>query len=167
MQGKQKAAPVGRFKKGSVGKYIGLEMLIENSKSEYYEDLRSSSDGWHENENDLKPFVECLLGIVLKAYRELENRVEGVVKSCMGKSDRIRAVVDTMPGKVSKKAVLAKCPDISVAMAELTYWTTARSAKSETAEQRHTSETTETRLAHQQSPRSTLSRPLLSSENLG
>lgn len=162
MQGKQKAAPVGRFKKGSVGKYIGLEMLIENSKSEYYEALRSSSDGWHENENDLKPFVECLLGIVLKAYRELENRVEGVVKSRMGKSDRIRAVFDTTPGKVSKKAVLAKCPDISVAMAELTYWTTARSAKSETAEQRHTSETTETRLAHQQSPRSTLSRPLLS-----
>lgn len=94
--------------------------MIENSKSEYYEALRSSSDGWHENENDLKPFVECLLGIVLKAYRELENRVEGVVKSRMGKSDRIRAVFDMTPGKVSKKAVLAKCPDISVAMVELT-----------------------------------------------
>lgn len=104
----------------AVGKYISLEMLIENSKAEYYEALRLSSDGWYENENDLKPFVEYLLGIVLKAYRELEDRVEGMVKSRMSKSDRIRAVFDTTLGKIAKKDILAKCPDISVAMVELT-----------------------------------------------
>lgn len=103
-----------------VGKYIALEMLIENSKAEYYEALRSSSDGWYENTNDIEPFVVYVLGIVLKAYRELEARVDGVIKSRMSKADRIRAVFDTTLGKVSKKDVLAKCPDISVAMVELT-----------------------------------------------
>ena len=104
----------------AVGKYISLEMLIENTKTEYYEVLRSSSEGWYENTNDFKPFVEYVLGTVLKAYRELEDRVEGLVKSRMSKADRIRAVFATTLGKVSKKDILAKCPDISIAMVELT-----------------------------------------------
>ena len=84
----------------AVGKYISLEMLIESSKAEYYEALRTSSDGWYENANDYKPFVEYVLGIVLKAYRELENRVEGIVNSRMSKADRIRVVFATSIGNV-------------------------------------------------------------------
>ena len=104
----------------AVGKYISLEMLIENSKSEYYEALHTSSDLWHENANDAKPFVAYILGIVLKAYRELESRVEGVVNARMGKAERIRAVFSSSLGKITKKDILLKCPDVSVAMVELT-----------------------------------------------
>ena len=104
----------------AVGKYISLEMLIEASKTEYYDALRASSEGWHEDANDAKPFVVYMLGIVLRAYRELETRVNGVVTSRMSKAERIRAVVASTLGKVTKKDILAKCPDISVAMVELT-----------------------------------------------
>ena len=104
----------------AVGKYISLEMLIESSKSEYYEALHTSSDLWHENAHDAKPFVAYILGIVLKAYRELESRVEGVVNARMGKAERIRAVFSSSLGKITKKDILLKCPDISVAMVELT-----------------------------------------------
>ena len=104
----------------AVGKYISLEMLIENSKAEYYEALRTSSDRWHENANDAKPFVAYMLGIVLKAYRELESRVEGVINARMGKAERIRAVFASTLGKVTKKDILLKCPDISMSMVELT-----------------------------------------------
>lgn len=104
----------------AVGKYISLEMLIENSKTEYCEALRTSSENWHENENDVKPFVEYILGIVLKAYRELESRVEGLVNARMSKSDRIRAVFSSTLGKITKKDILLKCPDISMSMVELT-----------------------------------------------
>ena len=103
-----------------VGKYISLEMLIENSKADYYEALQASSSHWHENGNDMRPFVQYTLGIVLKAYRELESRVEGLVTSRMSKADRIRAVVGATLGKVTKRDILAKCPDISTAMVELT-----------------------------------------------
>ena len=103
-----------------VGKYISLEMLVESSKDEYYEALRISSDLWHENENDAKPFVAYILGIVLKAYRELESRVEGLVNARLGKAERIRAVFSSTLGKISKRDILLKCPDISVAMVELT-----------------------------------------------
>ena len=104
----------------AVGKYISLEMLIESSKAEYYDALRTSSDLWHENENDTKPFVVFFLGIVLKAYRELESRVEGLVNAKMGKAERIRAVFSSTLGKITKRDILLKCPDISVAMVELT-----------------------------------------------
>lgn len=103
-----------------VGKYISLEMLIESSKAEYYAALQASSSGWHENANDLRPCVEYTLGIILKAYRELESRVEGIVNSRMSKAERIRKVFETTLGKVAKRDVLAKCPDISTAMVEMT-----------------------------------------------
>ena len=103
-----------------VGKYISLEMLIESSKSEYYEALQASSIGWYDNANDVKPYVEYTLGMILKAYRELESRVEGIANQRMSKSDRIRRVFETTLGKVSKRDILAKCPDISTAMVEMT-----------------------------------------------
>ena len=103
-----------------VGKYISLEMLIEESKADYYEASQASSAHWHENECDMKPYVEYTLGIVLKAYRELESRVEGIVTSRMSKADRIRAIVNATLGKVTKRDILAKCPDISTAMVEMT-----------------------------------------------
>ena len=102
-----------------VGKYISLEMLIEESKSGYYEALQASSALWYENECDMRPFVEYTLGIILKAYRELESRVEGLVTTRMSKSERIRAVVNSTLGKVTKKDILTKCPDISTAMVEM------------------------------------------------
>ena len=103
-----------------VGKYISLEMLIEESKADYYEALQTSSAGWHENGCDMRPYVEYTLGIILKAYRELESRVEGIVTARMSKTDRIRAVVDATLGKVTKRDILAKCPDISTSMVEMT-----------------------------------------------
>ena len=103
-----------------VGKYISLEMLIESSKAEYYEALQTSSSGWYDNANDVKPYVEYTLGIILKAYRELESRVEGVINSRMSKADRIRKVFETTLGKVAKRDILSKCPDISTAMVEMT-----------------------------------------------
>ncbi len=103
-----------------VGKYISIEMLIEESKSDYYEALQESSMNWHENGCDMSPYVEYTLGIILKAYRELESRVEGLVSARMSKADRIRAVVKSTLGKVTKRDILVKCPDISTAMVELT-----------------------------------------------
>ena len=43
-----------------------------------------------------------------------------LVSSRMSKADRIRAVVGATLGKVTKRDILAKCPDISTAMVELT-----------------------------------------------
>lgn len=59
-----------------VGKYVSIEKIIEESKETYYEVLQDSSISWHENENDYKPFVNYMLGVVVNAYKEFETRVK-------------------------------------------------------------------------------------------
>jgi len=58
----------------AVGRYISLERLIEESRSDYYEVLRQSSVGWHEGSHDLLPWLNHFLAILKRAYRALEER---------------------------------------------------------------------------------------------
>lgn len=59
-----------------IGRYISLEYIIEQSKETYYDVLSEISGGWHEGRNDYKPFIRYLLGVIVKAYRECEKRLE-------------------------------------------------------------------------------------------
>ena len=103
-----------------VGKYISIEMLIEKSKDSYYEALQSSSQNWHENGNDYLPFLKYMLGVVVKAYNEFEDRVEYLRHRKMSKADRIKDLIEKTPGKISKKEIAQACPDISVTTIERT-----------------------------------------------
>ncbi|MDR0984636.1 MAG: Fic family protein [Ruminococcus sp.] len=103
-----------------VGKYISLEKLIEDTKETYYETLKISSDKWHENENDYMPFVRYSLGILQKAYSEFEERVSYLSQKNFSKQDRIKAVIDSKIGKITKKEIMEKCPDISESMIKQT-----------------------------------------------
>ena len=103
-----------------VGKYISIEMLIEKSKDSYYEALQASSRNWNENGNDYLPFLKYMLGIVVKAYNEFEDRVEYLHHRKMSKADRIKALIEKTPGKISKKEIAQACPDISVTTIERT-----------------------------------------------
>ena len=97
-----------------VGKYVSVDQIVEESRADYYDALRASSRGWHENTNDLKPYVEYSLGAILKAYREFASRLDGLVHEHTSKSDRIRNVIAAAEGTISKREILEKCPDISV-----------------------------------------------------
>lgn len=96
-----------------VGKYISIERAIEQSKETYYETLRQSSAGWHENQNDYAPFVRYMLGVIIAAYRDFSSRVQVLVTSGMSKPDRIREVIKGTLGKITKAEIMEKCPDIS------------------------------------------------------
>lgn len=101
-----------------VGKYISVEMLIEKSKEQYYETLRESSIGWHENANSYLPFVRYMLGVLVKAYGEFEQRVGDRVSKKMTKGERVREIISSHLGKITKREILTKAPDISEAMVE-------------------------------------------------
>ncbi|MCI7790757.1 MAG: hypothetical protein MR531_08305 [Lachnospiraceae bacterium] len=107
-------------KRTSVGKYISMEILIEKTKETYYEALQASSIGWHECNNSYEPFVKYYLGIVLKAYKEFESRVEHLKHKNLSKPDRIKAVIDQKVGKITKKEIMDFCPDISKVTVERT-----------------------------------------------
>ena len=103
-----------------VGKYVSMEMLIEKTKETYYEALQASSTGWHEGENSYEPFVKYYLGVMLKAYNEFESRVEHLKHRSLSKPDRIKAVIDSKVGKITKKEIMELCPDISKITVERT-----------------------------------------------
>lgn len=96
-----------------VGKYISIEYLIERSKETYYEALQQSSEGWHENKNNYEPFVKYTLGIIIAAYREFETRVDVLVTKGLSKPERIAETIKNTLGKITKRELLEKCPDIS------------------------------------------------------
>jgi len=48
--------------------------VIETRVS-YYESLRAAGQGWHEDQHDIRPWLAYLLGVILAASRELEQRV--------------------------------------------------------------------------------------------
>lgn len=103
-----------------VGKYISMEMLIEKSKETYYEVLQDSSYTWHEGTNDYIPFVKYYLGIMLKGYKEFQDRVEHLNYRKLSKADRVKAVFDKKLGAIKKSDIASFCPDISETTIERT-----------------------------------------------
>ncbi len=95
----------------SVGRYVSLEKRINDTKESYYEALQASSAGWHEGENDYAPFARYLLGVIVAACRELDERVR--LLSADSKPERVRAVIRAHSGRITKAEILAQCPDVS------------------------------------------------------
>ena len=96
-----------------VGKYISIEKLISDTKELYYDSLQRSSYGWYEEENDYEPFTKYMLGIVAAAYRDFSSRVAILSRDGISKPDRIREIIKSTIGTITKTEIMRKCPDIS------------------------------------------------------
>ncbi|MBR3872780.1 MAG: Fic family protein [Clostridia bacterium] len=103
-----------------VGKYISIEKLIEQTKETYYDALMQSSANWHEGANSYLPFVRYMLGMIVAAQREFSSRVHTLTASGLSKPDRIRELIRDTLGKITKKEIMEKCPDISQATIQRT-----------------------------------------------
>lgn len=66
------------------------------------------------------PFVKYYLGIMLKAYREFESRVEHLKHRSLSKLDRVKAIIEQKVGKITKKEIMELCLDISKVTVERT-----------------------------------------------
>ncbi|HEY0515081.1 MAG TPA: Fic family protein [Thermoanaerobaculia bacterium] len=96
-----------------VGRYISLERLVEESRLDYYDALLRSSQGWHENQHDLFPWLNYFLAIVKRAYKEFERRV-GQVQSPRGaKTTLVEATVAEFPGTFTLADLERAAPGVS------------------------------------------------------
>ena len=92
-----------------VGRYISLERLIEDSKATYYDSLALSDVNWVEGRHDHVPFTEYLLGIVLAAYRELEdNTAHDLDHGARGRM--VERAVEALPVQFRLADVEKHCP---------------------------------------------------------
>lgn len=96
-----------------VGRYISLERVFEQTKESYYETLRASSHGWHEAEHNAKPWMTYFWGVLLRAYREFEERVGTVTTGRGSKTEQIRLAVQRRIGPFAISDIEAACQGIS------------------------------------------------------
>lgn len=97
----------------TVGRYISIERLIEESKETYYEALQLSSKGWHEGKHSLKPWWEYSLGVLIGAYQEFERRVGAITKTRGAKTSIVEETIDNLPATFSISDIERLCPSVS------------------------------------------------------
>ena len=100
-----------------VGRYISLEAKINKHKDLYYEALQESQHGWHEGKEDFMPFVKYLLGIILSAYKDFEDRVE-IVQPKVSAKEMVRRAVLQKVGYFTKQDIRELCPSLSISSIE-------------------------------------------------
>lgn len=96
-----------------VGRYISIEMLIEESKDSYYGELQKSSENWHTGKNDELPFMKYMLGIILKAYEKCDARFQLIGEKKLTSPERVLSVIQESLEPLSKRDIMMICPDIS------------------------------------------------------
>ena len=101
----------------NVGKYISLEAKIAKNKDLYYDALRRSQDGWHEGNEDAVPFIKYLLGTILAAYKDFEDRFS-IVGEKLPAVDIVRKAALTKIGKFTKRDIIELCPSLSLSSVE-------------------------------------------------
>ena len=100
-----------------VGKYISLEAKIAKNKDLYYEALSASQDGWHEGQDDPVPFIKYLLGTILAAYRDFEERF-ALVETKRTALETVRLATQNKIGRFTKQDIRELCPSLSLSSVE-------------------------------------------------
>lgn len=100
-----------------VGKYISLEAKIAKNKDLYYSALNQAQVGWHEGTDDPVPFIKYLLGTVLAAYKDFEDRF-ALVETKLSALETVRRATMYKIGRFTKQDIRELCPALSVTSIE-------------------------------------------------
>jgi Fic family protein len=102
-----------------VGRYISLERIFEQSKETYYESLEASSQGWHEAKHDVRPWLNYFWGVLIRAYKEFEERVGTLAAGRGSKTELVRAAVKRRTAPFGISDIESDCPGVSREMIRL------------------------------------------------
>ncbi len=100
-----------------VGKYISLEAKIAKNKDLYYDALNQAQIGWHEGNEDNVPFIKYLLGTILAAYKDFEERFS-LIEEKLPAIEIVRKVTQIKIGRFTKQNIRELCPSLSISAIE-------------------------------------------------
>lgn len=100
-----------------VGKYISLEAKIAKNKDLYYGALGEAQTGWHEGTEDAVPFIKYLLGTILAAYKDFEDRF-ALVETKLSALEMVSRASMNKLGRFTKQDIRELCPSLSVSSVE-------------------------------------------------
>lgn len=96
-----------------VGKYISLEAKISKNKNLYYDALEKSQQDWHDGNDNPEAFIKYLLGIIISAYRDFEERVD-IVSDNLPAIEIVKKAISAILGKFNKTKIIELCPTLGV-----------------------------------------------------
>jgi Fic family protein len=97
----------------TVGRYISLERVIEDSRDTYYEALEASSEGWHEGQHDPFPWLEYWWGTLIRAYGEFRDRAGQLMTARGSKTALVEAAVERRLRPFAISELENDCPGVS------------------------------------------------------
>ena len=100
-----------------VGKYVSLEAKIAKNKDLYYNALGQAQIGWHEGAEDAVPFIKYLLGTILAAYKDFEDRF-ALVETKLPALETVRRATMNKVGRFTKQDIRELCPSLSISSIE-------------------------------------------------
>lgn len=100
-----------------VGKYISLEAKIAKNKDLYYDALGQAQCGWHEGTEDVTSFIKYLLGTILSAYKDFEERF-ALVETKLPAIEIVRRASMNKIGRFKKQDIIELCPSLSISSVE-------------------------------------------------
>ena len=100
-----------------VGKYISLEAKIAKNKDLYYSALAQAQSGRYEGTEDVVPFIKYILGTILSAYRDFEERF-ALVETKLPAIEVVRNATKNKIGRFTKQDIRELCPSLSLSSIE-------------------------------------------------
>lgn len=101
-----------------VGKYISLEAKIAKNKDLYYDALGQAQNGWHEGTEDAVPFIKYLLGTILVAYKDFEDRF-ALVETKLPALETVRRATMNKISRFTKQNIRELCRSLSISSIEV------------------------------------------------
>jgi Fic family protein len=99
-----------------VGRFVSLERLVEQHKERYYEVLKLSSAGWHNDRHDPWPAINYFLYTLLDAYREFERRVGDIASPRGEKTALVLSAIRSLSNPFRAAEIQRLCPGVSIDM---------------------------------------------------
>lgn len=101
-----------------VGKYISLEAKIAKDKDLYYNALAQAQIGWYDGSEDKLPFIKYLLGTILSAYKDFQERFE-LIDEKLTAIEIVRKATMYKIGRFTKQDIRELCPSLSLSSIEV------------------------------------------------
>lgn len=101
-----------------VGKYISLEAKVAKDKDLYYNVLAQAQTGWYDGSEDKLPFIKYLLGTILSAYKDFQERFE-LVDEKLTAVEIVRKATMYKIGRFTKQDIRELCPSLSLSSIEV------------------------------------------------
>jgi hypothetical protein len=97
----------------SIGDYVSIEKLLEDTRACHDRVFDESSAGWQEGKNDYTAFTSYILDVIAASYDEFSARADDFLSGRVSKISRVAMLLRDSDCQVTKPDILRQLPDVS------------------------------------------------------